>query len=68
MRAIRIAEDHIQQSIEMSSVETPFKLACRLFNQGYALKRNFIALLKDSVKEGGYGMAFRMMIMVRLRP
>jgi len=66
MRAIRIAEDHIQQSIEMSSVETPFKLACRLFNQGYALKRNFIALLKDSVKEGG--MAFIMMIMVRLRP
>ena len=39
----------------MSTVETPFKLACRLFNQGYALKRNFMALLKDSVKEG-YGM------------
>ena len=34
-----------------ASVETRFKLACRLYNQGYAFHYNYLSLLKGNIDE-----------------
>lgn len=52
MRSIQIAEENIklmtENKIDSASapVETRFKLACRLYNQGYALYLQYLYLIK----------------------